>query len=102
MMSGVLLYAFAGALPGGLSNPWRALLVGAVIGGLTSLPGAILGAIVIQFMPMLTEQVSQSASRAVYGVIVIVAMYVMPFGLAGGFARVAGFVRSRAGGRSSQ
>jgi len=65
------------------------LLVGAVIGGLTSLPGALLGAAFIQFLPNFTEQISQSASTAVYGVLVIVAMYFMPFGLAGAFKSLA-------------
>ncbi|WBY03083.1 branched-chain amino acid ABC transporter permease [Ramlibacter tataouinensis] len=58
-------------------------LVGAVIGGLNSLPGAVFGALIVQFLPLLTERASQSASTAIYGVCVILAMYLMPTGIAG-------------------
>ena len=45
MMSGVLLYAFAGALLGGLTNPWGAVLGGIVIGVLENILGAyVIGA----------------------------------------------------------
>lgn len=64
------------------------LLVGAVIGGLTSLPGAVLGAVVVQFLPLLTEKASQSASTAIYGVCVILAMYLMPRGMAGSLGQL--------------
>lgn len=40
MMSGVLLYAFAGALLGGLSNPWGAMLGGIIIGVEENILGA--------------------------------------------------------------
>lgn len=42
MMSGVLLYAFAGALLGGISNPWGALLGGILMGVGENLLGAYL------------------------------------------------------------
>lgn len=40
MMSGVLLYAFAGALLGGLSNPWGAVLGGVLVGITENILGA--------------------------------------------------------------
>ena len=64
------------------------LLVGVVVGGLASISGAVLGAIFIQFMPSLTYEISKSASWAVYGVSLIVCMYVMPGGVASLFERV--------------
>lgn len=40
MMSGVLLYGFAGALVGGISNPWGAVVGGFAVGVLENLLGA--------------------------------------------------------------
>ena len=42
MMSGVLLYAFAGAILGGVDNPWGAALGGFVVGVLENIAGAYL------------------------------------------------------------
>jgi branched-chain amino acid transport system permease protein len=42
MMSGILLYAFAGALLGGIGNPWGAVLGGFIVGVLENLVGAYL------------------------------------------------------------
>lgn len=40
MMSGILLYAFAGALLGGLNNPWGAVLGGVLMGIIENILGA--------------------------------------------------------------
>jgi branched-chain amino acid transport system permease protein len=40
MMSGVLLYGFAAALLGGITNPWGAALGGFIVGILENLAGA--------------------------------------------------------------
>ena len=58
-------------------------LVGLVVGGLASIPGAFFGAIFIQFVPNISDQISKSAPWAIYGVFLIVFMYVMPGGVAG-------------------
>ena len=63
------------------------LVVGVVIGGLASIPGAICGALFIQFIPNLADQISKAAPWAIYGVFLIVFMYVMPTGVAG-FVRI--------------
>jgi len=42
MMSGILLYAFAGALLGGIDNPWGAVIGGFIVGILENLVGAYL------------------------------------------------------------
>jgi branched-chain amino acid transport system permease protein len=42
MMSGILLYAFAGALLGGIGNPWGAVVGGFMMGVLENLVGAYL------------------------------------------------------------
>ena len=59
------------------------LLVGVVVGGLASIPGAIFGAIFIQFVPNISDQISKSAPAAIYGVLLIGLMYLMPTGVMG-------------------
>ncbi|HEX7156160.1 MAG TPA: branched-chain amino acid ABC transporter permease [Burkholderiaceae bacterium] len=59
------------------------LLVGIVIGGLASISGAIWGAVVIQFLPDVADQISKSAPWAVYGALLIGVVYAMPLGIAG-------------------
>lgn len=58
-------------------------LVGIVIGGLASISGAIYGAIFIQFVPTVAEHVSKAATPAVFGLLLIASVYVLPFGIAG-------------------
>jgi branched-chain amino acid transport system permease protein len=60
------------------------LLVGIVIGGLASIAGAVFGALFIQFVPNWAQDISKAAPWAIYGVFLIVFMYVMPRGIAGG------------------
>jgi branched-chain amino acid transport system permease protein len=68
------------------------LLVGIVIGGLASISGAIYGALFIQFVPNIADQISKAAPWAIYGVFLIGFMYLMPVGVAGalriGWARI--------------
>ena len=58
-------------------------LVGVVLGGLASIPGAIFGGLVIVFIPNFAEQVSKAAPWAIYGVFLILFMYFMPTGIWG-------------------
>ena len=58
-------------------------LVGIVIGGLASISGAVFGALFIQFVPNWAQDISKAAPWAIYGVFLIVFMYVMPRGIAG-------------------
>lgn len=64
------------------------LLVGVVVGGLASVPGAIFGAAFVQYVPNFAEEVSKSAPAAIYGVLLIVLMYLLPTGVAGGFRQL--------------
>jgi branched-chain amino acid transport system permease protein len=59
------------------------LLVGVVVGGLASISGAIWGALFIQFVPNIADQISKAAPWAIYGVFLIAFMYLMPSGVAG-------------------
>lgn len=64
------------------------LVVGIVVGGLASISGAIWGALFIQFIPNIADQLSKAAPWAIYGVFLIAFMYLMPSGVAG-FIRIA-------------
>ena len=56
--------------------------VGLVVGGVSSIGGAIFGGLFIEFVPNLAEKVSKAAPGAVYGVILIAVMFLMPGGVA--------------------
>ena len=60
-----------------------ALFVGLVVGGVGSIGGALFGAWFVLFVPNIAEQVSKGLAGAVYGVILVFMIYLMPFGLAG-------------------
>jgi branched-chain amino acid transport system permease protein len=70
------------------------LLIGVVIGGLASVSGAIYGALFIQFVPNWAQDISKAAPWAIFGVFLILVVYFMPFGIAGGLKRL-GILLSR-------
>ena len=59
------------------------LLVGIVIGGLASISGALYGALFIQFVPNIADEVSKAAPWAIFGILMLVFVYLMPTGVAG-------------------
>jgi branched-chain amino acid transport system permease protein len=59
-------------------------LVGIIIGGLATLSGAIYGAFFIQFVPNIADKISKSAPSAIYGLFLIMCIYFLPYGVAGG------------------
>ena len=60
------------------------LFVGLVVGGVSSIGGTLIGAAFIEFIPNFADKLSKAAPSAVYGVILIAVMFLMPMG-AGGF-----------------
>jgi len=58
-------------------------LVGIVIGGLASIPGAIYGALFIQFIPNIADEISKAAPWAIFGIFLIGFVYAMPLGVNG-------------------
>ncbi|HEY5900312.1 MAG TPA: branched-chain amino acid ABC transporter permease [Burkholderiales bacterium] len=58
-------------------------LVGIVVGGLASISGAIYGALFIQFVPNIADEISKAAPWAIFGVFMIGFVYLMPTGVAG-------------------
>jgi len=80
-----------------------ALFVGLVVGGVASIPGTLVGGLFVLFVPNVAEQISKGLAGAVYGIILIIVIYLMPTGAAGlvrllaaRFARVIG-VRTKPG-----
>jgi branched-chain amino acid transport system permease protein len=74
------------------------LLVGVVVGGLASIPGAIFGGIFIQFVPNIADEISRSAPAAIYGVMLIGLMFLLPTGVMGGVMRLWARLRARPAG----
>jgi len=58
-------------------------LVGIVIGGLASVSGALFGALFIQFIPNIADEISKAAPWAIFGLFLIGFVYLMPMGIAG-------------------
>jgi branched-chain amino acid transport system permease protein len=74
------------------------LLVGVVVGGLASIPGAIFGGMFIVYVPNIADELSKSAPAAIYGVLLISLMYLMPAGVMGGLKRAWSRMRARSAG----
>jgi branched-chain amino acid transport system permease protein len=72
-------------------------LVGVVVGGLASISGALYGALFIQFVPNIADQISKAAPWAIYGIFLIAFMYMMPTGVSGALAALWQRLRRRAG-----
>jgi branched-chain amino acid transport system permease protein len=58
-------------------------LVGLVIGGVGSIPGCLIAGLFVLFVPNIAESVSTGLAGAVYGVILLIVIFVMPSGTAG-------------------
>jgi branched-chain amino acid transport system permease protein len=71
------------------------LLIGVVIGGLASIQGALYGALFIQFVPNLAQDISKAAPGAIFGVFLILFTYFMPHGIAGAVRRIEARLRRR-------
>ena len=74
------------------------LLVGVVVGGLASIPGAIFGGIFIQFVPNIADELSKSAPAAIYGLLLIGLMYLLPTGVMGGLYKAWARLRAKTAG----
>jgi branched-chain amino acid transport system permease protein len=63
-------------------------LVGLVIGGVGSIPGSLVGGLFVLYLPNIANSISSGLAGAIYGVILLLVVFVMPAGAAG-FARLA-------------
>ncbi len=81
-------------------------LIGSAVGGIATLSGAIYGALFLQLILLaagtIAESVKTPAVLAVYGVVVIAFLHLLPTGLAGGVAKTTQWLRRRAGTSSSR
>jgi branched-chain amino acid transport system permease protein len=60
-----------------------ALFVGLVVGGVYSIPGTLFGGLFVLFVPNIAEHFSKGLAGAIYGLILILVIYLMPSGAAG-------------------
>jgi len=58
-------------------------LVGLVIGGVASIPGSLVGGLFVLYVPNIAERFSTGLAGAIYGVILLLVIFVMPSGAAG-------------------
>ena len=63
------------------------LFVGIVVGGLGSIGGAFYGALFIEFVPNIADQISKAAPWAIYGIFLIGFIFLMPLGINWGVRR---------------
>jgi branched-chain amino acid transport system permease protein len=59
-----------------------------VIGGVGSIPGCLLGGLFVLYVPNIANSISTGLAGAIYGVILLIVIFVMPAGAAG-FGRFA-------------
>jgi branched-chain amino acid transport system permease protein len=72
-----------------------AILVGLVVGGVGWLPGALFGGLFLVFVPNIAEEISKGLSGAVYGILLILLIYLMPTGAGGLVRKIAGIFTRR-------
>jgi branched-chain amino acid transport system permease protein len=76
-------------------------LASVVLGGLSSLTGALLGALVMEFLPIyaqnppLGSELSKQAPAVVFGVFLVAMMFLAPSGLAGLLRRLGAMAQPR-------
>ena len=81
------------------------MLFGLVVGGMNSIAGAVIGGVMLEFLPGLIAGLGKGLSALLYAVLMIAAIVAMPNGIAGGIAgalaRLAGW-RQTVDGRRQQ
>ena len=70
-------------------------LTGMVIGGMASIPGVIFGALFVLFIPNIAEIFSRNLAYAVFGLLLILTVYVMPTGFAGLVRMIVAYMRNK-------
>ena len=84
------------------------LLVGMVVGGIASLPGAVLGGVFVQVIEKYADAVARKIGASmhlpieiepwtIYGIVLIALVYLMPTGIAGGLARLTVWIKRQRG-----
>ena len=104
----ILTYVGPGAFTLGLS---LSLLVGIVLGGRNSFIGAIIGAVILVWLPEFVldvsadrgwqDQITNNAPNFIYGLLVVLVVLAAPGGIVGGIQSLAGRLRRQAKSSSS-
>ncbi|HEY4026037.1 MAG TPA: branched-chain amino acid ABC transporter permease, partial [Candidatus Dormibacteraeota bacterium] len=71
------------------------LLVGLVVGGLGTLAGPALGAVFVVWLPIYAQRLFSYKPDVSYGIILILLMFVLPQGIAGGGRQLIRWYRRR-------
>jgi branched-chain amino acid transport system permease protein len=58
-------------------------LIGSAVGGIATIGGAIIGGFFIEFVPNVANDISDAAPWAIYGLALLLVMYLMPRGVVG-------------------
>lgn len=77
------------------------LIIGLVLGGKDSVWGAVIGCVLIVLIPLYAARIDQAASGFTFAVLVIVCVFIAPFGLAGLVRRFVLRLRARAAVRQA-
>jgi branched-chain amino acid transport system permease protein len=72
-----------------------AFLAAIVVGGLATIVGAVFGALFIEFVPVYASDVNDALTGVIYGGVLILAMFVLPGGVAGLLRRIRELVARR-------
>ena len=89
-----LLFGFVG--PGSYNFALSIqMLFGLVVGGMKSITGAILGGLILEFLPAIVASWGKGLSALLYAGLMIAAIVVMPEGLTGGLAGALDKIRLR-------
>ena len=72
-----------------------AFLAAIVVGGLATIVGAVFGALFIEFVPVYASDVNDALTGVIYGGVLILAMFVLPGGVAGLLRRIRALVARR-------
>ena len=71
--------------------------VGMVVGGVASIAGSIFGGLFVLFVPNIAEAISKAAPGVIYGVILILFLFLLPGGVAGLLRQAAARLARRRG-----
>ena len=69
--------------------------VGMVVGGVASILGSLFGGLFVLFVPNIAESISRAAPGVIYGMILIIFLFVLPEGFAGLVRRILARLTSR-------
>ena len=74
-------------------------IIGITVGGIGSITGPFVGALFIQFVPNIADEIGKAAPWAMYGLVLILVLYLAPDGVAGAANQLLRRVVIKAGAR---